>query len=56
MRLRPLASRPANPRCHGGASSLLRLSSAAAKHWPSVAALKAWAGNSAAGDRRGSKD
>jgi len=44
MSPRPYAHRPTAPRCRGGASSLLRLSSAAASHWPSATALKAWAG------------
>jgi hypothetical protein len=43
MNPRPFAQRLAAPRCRGGASSLLRLSSAAAGGWPSATALKAWA-------------
>jgi hypothetical protein len=43
MSPRPFAHRPAAPRCRGGASSLLRLSSAAAGRWPSVTALTDWA-------------
>ncbi len=45
MRPRWPGLRPVSPRCHGGVSSLLRLSSAATKNWPSVAALKFWAGS-----------
>ncbi|MES2958839.1 MAG: hypothetical protein V4792_11655 [Pseudomonadota bacterium] len=44
MSLRPFAHRPSAPRCRGGASSLLRLSSAAANRWPSATALSDWAG------------
>ena len=43
MSLRPYAQRPAAPRCRGGASSLLRLSSASASRWPSPTALDGWA-------------
>jgi hypothetical protein len=43
MNPRPFARRLAAPRCRGGASSLLRLSSVVAGHWPSATALKAWA-------------
>ena len=43
MSLRPYAQRPAAPRCRGGASSLLRLSSASANRWPSPPALDGWA-------------
>ena len=43
MSLRPYAQRPAAPRCRGGASSLLRLSSASANRWPSPTALDGWA-------------
>ncbi|MDP1693303.1 MAG: hypothetical protein Q8L49_15350 [Burkholderiaceae bacterium] len=51
MSPRPFAYRPAAPRCRGGASSLLRLSSAAASRWPSATALTDWAGRLAqAGD------
>lgn len=42
MNARPFAHRPAAPRCRGGASSLLRLSSAAASRWPSATALSDW--------------
>ena len=44
MTRRLYAQRPAAPRCRGGASSLLRLSSAAAGRWPSPTALDEWAG------------
>jgi hypothetical protein len=44
MSPRPFAHRPVAPRCRGGASSLLRLSSAAAGRWPSPTALNEWAG------------
>ena len=43
MSLRPYAQRPAAPRCRGGASSLLRLSSASVNRWPSPTALDGWA-------------
>ena len=43
MTRRLYAQRPAAPRCRGGASSLLRLSSAAAGRWPSPTALDEWA-------------
>ena len=43
MSLRPYAQRPAAPRCRGGASSLLRLSTASASRWPSPTALDGWA-------------
>jgi hypothetical protein len=43
MTPRPFARRPTAPRCRGGASSLLRLSTAAASRWPSAAALSDWA-------------
>lgn len=43
MSRRPLAQRPVAPRCRGGASSLLRLSSAAAPRWPSATELSDWA-------------
>ena len=43
MRPRSFAHRPVAPRCRGGASSLLRLSSAAASRWPSAATLSDWA-------------
>ena len=44
MNPRPFAHRPVAPRCRGGASSLLRLSSAAASRWPSATELSDWAG------------
>ena len=43
MNPRHFTHRPLTPRCRGGASSLLRLSSAAASRWPSAAALSDWA-------------
>lgn len=43
MSLRPYAQRPAAPRCRGGASSVLRLSTANASRWPSPTALDGWA-------------
>jgi hypothetical protein len=44
MSRRLFAHRPAAPRCRGGASSLLRLSSAAAGGWPPANTLSDWAG------------
>jgi hypothetical protein len=44
MRPRPFAHRPAAPRCRGGASSVLRLSSVAASRWPSATELSNWVG------------
>jgi len=43
MNRHPIANRPFAPHCHGGASSLLRLSSGATGHWPSVTKLTDWA-------------
>jgi len=42
MNRHPIANRPFAPHCHGGASSLLRLSSGATGHWPSVTKLTDW--------------
>jgi hypothetical protein len=44
MRPRPFVNRPIAPHCHGGASSLLRLSSGNAGRWPSATTLVDWAG------------
>jgi hypothetical protein len=44
MSPRPFANRPSAPRCRGGASSLLRLSSGGAGRWPSATLLTDWAG------------
>jgi hypothetical protein len=49
MSHRPFAARPFAPRCRGGASSLLRLSSAAAGRWPSATMLTDWADRLAQG-------
>ena len=43
MSPRPYAPRAMAPRCRGGASSLLRLSTATANRWPSPTALDGWA-------------
>ncbi len=43
MNARPYAQRATAPRCRGGASSLLRLSTANANRWPSPTALDGWA-------------
>lgn len=43
MPVRPFAHRTTAPRCRGGVSSLLRLSSATAGRWPSPTALDGWA-------------
>lgn len=43
MNRHPITNRPFAPHCHGGASSLLRLSSGATGHWPSVTMLTDWA-------------
>jgi hypothetical protein len=40
---RPPVHRPAAPRCRGGASSLLRLSSPATSRWPSATSFADWA-------------
>jgi hypothetical protein len=50
---RPFAHRPAAPRCRGGASSLLRLSSNAAPRWPSATALTEWIARVARADTAG---
>ena len=43
MSPRPYAPRAMAPRCRGGASSLLRLSTATSNRWPSPTALDGWA-------------
>lgn len=43
MPVRPFAHRTTAPRCRGGVTSLLRLSSATANRWPSPTALDGWA-------------
>ena len=50
MSPRPFAHRPTAPRCRGGVSSLLRLSSAATSRWPAATKLTDWAGRLAETD------